>query len=313
MMRLIKVLLLALLLTAPVVAAAAADDIPESAVWYFHIDLEQMRSDGPGKGVYDWLQEEALDDVRDDAGIDLDKELDRLTAFSMDGEGPVLVFEGDFSQETKDMVMAIVAADGNLEPKKASGKTYFHFQGTEDGENVSITNGSVDIDIDSLEEEAWVSFDLKNKLLITGKEEQMRAMLASNGKVPGSRSHKGALLVLTAEKTMLQAGMNSAAVGDDGDSDWDSNILRNTEQVAFLMAAAANKLALEAKLITTEPEMAQQLASVVRGLISLAAFSDEMDAEAIAMLQGTKVEASGNSLSISLAIDPNLVVQTLGD
>jgi hypothetical protein len=57
--------------------------------------------------------------------------------------------------------------------------------------------------------------------------------------------------------------MNSAAFADDGDSGWDSNILRNTEQVAFMMAAAANKLALEAKLITTEPEMAESLASVI--------------------------------------------------
>ena len=141
----------------------------------------------------------------------------------------------------------------------------------------------------------------------------MHSMLANNGKISGSRGHNGALLVLTAEKTMLQAGMNSAAVGGDDDSDWDSNILRNTEQVAFLMAAAANKLALEAKLITTEAEMAESLASVVRGLISLTAFSDDMDAETIAMLQGTKVEAEGNSLSISLAIDPHLVLKTISE
>jgi hypothetical protein len=38
-----------------------------------------------------------------------------------------------------------------------------------------------------------------------------------------------------------------------------------------------------------------------------------MDAEAVAMLQGTKVVSSGNSLSISLALDPDLVVQTLSD
>ena len=49
------------------------------------------------------------------------------------------------------------------------------------------------------------------------------------------------------------------------------------------------------------------------GLISLLAFNDEMDSEAVAMLQGTKVKASGNSLSISLAIDPDLVVRTLSD
>ena len=312
-MRYLKVLIVGLLLVVPTVAAAASDDIPESAVWYFHLDLEQMREQGPGRGVYDWLKIEALSEIKEEAGVDLDKELDRLTAFSLEGQGPVLLFEGNISQETKDKIMTFVAAGGDLAPLKASGKTYYHFTGSEEGEDVTYSDGDIQIDLEELEEEAWLSLALKNKVLVTGSEEQMKSMLANGGKVAGSGSHKGALLVLSAEKTMLQAGMNSAAFADDEDSGWDSNILRNTEQVAFMMAAAANKLALEAKLITTEPEMAESLASVVRGLISLVAFNDEMDAEVVAMLQGTKVEASGNSLSISLALAPELVVQTLSD
>ena len=311
-MRYLKILVVGLLLAVPTVAAASGD-IPESAVWYFHLDLEQMREQGPGRGVYDWLQIEALSEIKEEAGVDLDKELDRLTAFSLEGQGPVLVFEGNISQETKDKIMTFVAAGGDLSPLKASGKTYYHFAGSEEGENVTYGNGDIEIDLDELEDEAWLSLALKNKVLVTGSEEQMKSMLANGGKVAGSGSHKGTLLVLSAEKTMLQAGMNSAAFADDGDTGWDSNILRNTEHVAFMMAAAANKLALEAKLITTEPEMAESLASVVRGLISLVAFNDEMDAEVVAMLQGTKVEASGNSLSLSLALAPELVVQTLSD
>jgi len=312
-MRYLKILIIGLLLVAPGLAVAKAADIPGTAVWYFHIDLAQMRDEGPGQSVYSWLQDEAFSDVMEDSGVDLDKELDSLTAFSLDGEGPVVLFQGKISQDTKDKIMIFVATGGNLEPKKASGKTYFHFEGTEDGEGMDYSDSNVEIQLESLEDEAWISLALENKVLITGSEEQMRAMLAKNGKIAGSGSHNGALLVLTAEKTMLQAGMNSASLGDDEDSGWDSNILRNTEQVAFLMAAAANKLALEAKLITTEPEMAESLASVVRGLISLTAFSDEMDAEAIAMLQGTKVKAEGNSLSISLAVDPDLMVRTISD
>jgi hypothetical protein len=311
-MRYLKILIVGLLLAVPTVAAASGD-IPESAVWYFHLDLEQMREKGPGRGVYDWLKIEALSEIKEEAGVDLDKELDRLTAFSQEGQGPVLLFEGNISQETKDKIMTFVAAGGDLTPLKASGKTYYHFAGAEEGEDVTYGNGDIEIDLEQLEDEAWVSLALKNKVLVTGSEEQMKSMLANGGKVAGRGSHKGALLVLSAEKTMLQAGMNSAAFTDDADSGWDSNILRNTEQVAFMMAAAANKLALEAKLITTEPEMAESLASVVRGLISLVAFNDEMDAEVVAMLQGTKVEASGNSLSISLALAPELVVQTLSD
>jgi len=312
-MRYLKILIIGLLLVAPGLAAAKTADVPGSAVWYFHIDLAQMRDDGPGQNVYLWLEDEAFADVKDEAGIDLNKELDSLTAFSLDGEGPVILFEGNISQETKDKIMTFIAASGDINPSKSSGKAYYHFKGTEGDESIDISDNNIEIQIDSLEEESWISLALDNKVLITGSEEQMHAMLANNGKIAGSNGHNGALLVLTAEKTMLQAGMNSAAFGDEGDSDWESNILRNTEQVAFLMAAAANKLALEATLITSEPEMAESLASVVRGLISLMAFNDEMDAETVAMLQGTTVEANGNSLSISLAIDPDLVIKTISD
>lgn len=75
-------------------------------------------------------------------------------------------------------------------------------------------------------------------------------------------------------------------MGDDGDSGWESNILRNTQQIA---------------------------ASVARGLISLVAFDDDMDPEAIAVLQGTKVKATGNELTISLSIDPDVIVAALDD
>jgi len=38
-----------------------------------------------------------------------------------------------------------------------------------------------------------------------------------------------------------------------------------------------------------------------------------MDAEAIAVLQSTKIQARGNSLNLSLAVDPGLVVRTIGN
>ena len=151
---------------------------------------------------------------------------------------------------------------------------------------------------------------IKDKVIITSTEDHMKALLKNKGRVKGSRSVDGSLMVLTAETTLMQAGMKAGMLGEEN---WDSNILSNTEQVAFLISAAANKLALEAKLITTEAEMAESMASVARGLISLMSFDDEMDADLAAMLQGTRIEAKGNSLSFSLAVDPDLVVATLGE
>jgi len=315
-MRILKLLIVGLLLAIPGLAAADASDVPDTSTWYFHVDLKEMRSDEVGKAIYGWMDDEIFSEISEEAGVNLGEELDKVTAYSLEGQGPVFLFEGNISQESKDLAMTFIAAEGDLQSRKSSGKAYYRLgDGSDEDEQVTVSGANIEIQMEALAEESWISLDLKNKVIVTSSEEQMKAMLANGGKIKGGGSHKGALLVLSAEKALLQAGMNSSALGedDDGDSDWDSNILRNTEQVAILVAAVADKLAIEIELITTEPEMAKSLASVARGLISLVSFDDEMDDEAIAVLQSTKVEAKGNKLKLSLAIDPSLVVATLSD
>lgn len=304
MMRILNILWLGLLLAAPLAADADARDIPGSAEWYLYVDLEKMRSEEAGKPLFTWLDDEVISEVRDEAGVDLEQEIDSLTAFSVTGDGPVVVIEGPITTATKDKIMAAIAAEGDLTPLKASGRTYFRIG---DGD-ADYNGGDIEFDFD---EGGWISLAVKNKILFTGSEAQMQSLLANKGRVPGAGRNKGALLVLTAEKALLQAGMNTAMLMGDGDGDLDSKILRNTEQVAFLLAIVKDKLAIEAELVTSEPEMAESLASVARGLISLVAFDDSMDAETMSVLQGTRIEAKGNSLHLSLAVDPELAVRTI--
>lgn len=314
MMRKLKFLAVFLLLALPQTIYADASDVPGSATWYFHVDLKAMKTETASQGVYAWLSDEVFVELKQQAGIDVAAEVDRVTAYSLPDQGLVIVIEGRISQESKDKVLALVAVKGELQPLKSSGKSYYHLQDSDnDHERVSHESGDIRIDIRSLEDEAWISVAVANKLIVTSSEQQMQQLLANNGKLAGSRDHDGALIVLTAERTLLQAGMNAGVIDDDDDSGWESNIIRNTEQVAFLVAAAADMLAVEVKLITTEPEMAQSLASVVRGLLSLVAFDDDMSAAVLATLRGTKVEADGNTLSISLEIAPELIVAALSD
>jgi hypothetical protein len=300
-------------LTIPVTAYGDARDVPGSADWYFFLDLEQMKSSAAGKSLYALLQEDVFAEVKKDIGVDLARELDRITAYSVNGGG-TLIFEGDLSQATRDKVMTFVASGGDIKPLKASGKTYFHFGGDDDAkDDVSYDAGNIKFNIESLGDESWVSMGLKRKVVVTSSEADMKTLLANKGRLPDSRKHRGALLVLSAEKTLLQAGLDANAVGHDTDGDWSSNILRNTEKAALLIAAKADKLSIEAELLTTQAEMAESLASVARGLISLVAFDDDMEPETAAMLRRTKVEAKGKSLTLSLTVDPELLVATIRD
>lgn len=313
-MRTMKFLAVVLLLAMPVMAHADATDVPGSAVWYLHVDFEAMQADPAGQSLYNWLEDEVLSDIEEDAGFDFGSEVEQLTAYSLADQGPVIVIEGNISQESKDKILAFVAVSGDIQPLKSSGKNYYHVQDNdEDEEGLSFKSDDITIDIESLEEEAWLSVAVANKLIVTSSEEQMQQLLASDGKIAGARGHDGALIVLTAEKTLLQAGMNANLLSDDNDGDWESNILRNAEQIAFILAADENRLVIEAKLVTTEAEMAQSLASVARGLISLVAFNDDMSPDAKALLRSVKIEADGSTLSLSLVIAADLLVATLRD
>jgi hypothetical protein len=298
------------LLVAPMAALSALGpgDLPDTSKWYFHADFKEMRSSEAGQHLYAWLQGEVFEEIREDAGVDLDKEADYLTAFATEEEGMVVIIEGNISQETQDKILAMGAASGSLDRFESGNKAFFHIDGDEidvDGEGADI-----EIDMDSFDDGAYFSFAVKNKILVTSTRERMKSLLADKGKVVGVRSEKGALFILSAERDLMQAGARAGDLGDD-DSDWDSNILRNTEQVALLIADKAGKLAIEASLLTTKKEMADSLASIVRGLISLQVFNDDMDPEIADFLQNTTVEVEGKMLKVSMALDPEAVVAAI--
>ena len=315
-MRYFKFLIVLLSLAVPALAQADTSDIPASATWYFHADFDAMREGKASRVVYDWLNAEVFEEIRGETGIDLHKEADRMTAFAAAGEGPVIVFDGNISTETQDKIIALAAAAsaGGLQTLKSSGKAYYFFDnsnGSADDESEEDHDNNFDIDMGSLDEEAYISVAVKNKVLVTNTENQMKALLASNGKIDTAKMEKGALFVLTAERSLIQAGVNAAEM--ETGNNWDSNILRNTKQVAVLLADLGEKLGFEAQLMTTEAAMANSIASIVRGLISLQVFNDDLDPKVVAVLQTAKVDVVANVLKLSLALDPATVVAALED
>lgn len=310
-MKLTRLMLIALLLMVPGIASAAVavDGVPETSTWYFHADFEQMRTSDAGKHLYGWLQREVFEDVRDDAGIDLDKEADRITAFSDEVDGAVVLIEGKISQDSKDKLLALAAGGESFETFEHKGKV-FHFA---EGEGHGHSHDGDDMDIDSFDNGVYFTFALKNWILATSTREKMESLLASDGKLPHRKTANGTLIVLTAEKSLIQAGMKADQIDDDGDGGWESNILRNTEQVAVLVADVAGKIAVETQLVAKQPEMAESLASIVRGLISLTIFSDDMDPEIAEFLQGTSVDVDGSKLKVSVSVDPEMLIAVLDD
>ena len=180
-----------------------------------------------------------------------------------------------------------------------------------DDENSNKHNGDP---FEDLEDSAFFSFSVKDRAIITGSEAQMRELLDNGGKISGGGSHDGAIFVLSADKSFVQAGLRTDAISDDDDDDgWESNILRNTKQAALLVSDKSGMIAIQAQLESTDPKMAQAIGGIVNGLIGLQAFNSDLGPEIQDLIRNTRIDVKGAILSINTVIDPDMVVSVLGN
>lgn len=317
-MFLIRSVLFLLCFSIPLATSAAvtAGDLPKGTLWYLHADLAQMRNAEPGRGIYDWLDGEVFMEIHDEVGFDINKETDSVTAYSNSDSGTVILIEGPMRSSTQENLIEAARKEAELTDSKYKGKTYYFVKGgkhesDDDDDHRHRDHHRSREPLKDLEDGAYFSFAIKNKLLVTGSEEQMKDLLDTNGKVAGGGDHEGALFVLTADKAFVQAGLNTDELDDDGG--WDSNILRNTEQAALTIAGVEDMISIEAQLVSTDPAMAESLGGIANGLISLQAFNSDLDPEIKNLLLNTKIDVKDNVLSISTVLTPELIVKTLDD
>ncbi|MGI9201878.1 MAG: hypothetical protein ACR2QL_12515 [Woeseiaceae bacterium] len=297
-MRLARYALIVFYIALPATLFAELErgDLP-AARWYAHVDLVEMRSSDAGRELYNWLDEEVFEELRDEIGFDADKEANTITALATSEGGTIVVIDGDFSETTADKIIAIAALASDFDTLTHDGKAYYQI---EDEPDNHYTN--------SFDNIAFMSVALENKLLVTASKDQMQQLLSNNGRIPGDYDADDALIVLRGDKNLVQAGMDPDSFDDMG---WDSNILRSTEQLALLVSDTANLLAVEAQLVAAGAEEANTLASVVRGLLAILSLSDEADPELMAFLNDTEIEVDGSTLRVSIALDPELLVEAI--
>jgi hypothetical protein len=297
-------------LPAAVVAAVSDADLPSGTIWYVHANLSQMRTAESGKLLYNWMDGEVFTEIHDDVGIDIDEEVDAITAFSSTEGNTVILVEGNISQDTQDKLLAIAAAEAKFETREHDDKVYYRVWDSKAGKdsesNIEVENNP----LSALEDEAFFSFALKNRLIVTSSDAELREMLDNGGKIAGSGSHENAIFVLTADKTFVQAGLMTDGLADDDDA-WKSNVIRHTEQAALLVSGVNDQIAVEAQLVSTDAKMAQSVGGIINGLIGLQAFNSELDPELRQLIENTKVSVEENVLTVSTIIDPELVVTVL--
>jgi len=288
--------------------AVTAGDLPGDTIWYMHVDLEAMRTTESGRKIYVWFEDEVVEDISEETGINLSTEVNSMTAYSDATNGTVVVVDGPMTKESQERLLAIATmeAGGDIDLLEYKGMTYYHIGDEEDEGDWGNEP------FEDLEDSAWFSFAVDNKAILASTEKQLQALLDSGGKIAGAGSHDGALFVLSADKSFVQAGMQADNMASE-DDDWESNILRNTKQAAVLIADKDGMIAVEAQLVSTDPKMAAAIGGIANGLISLQAFNSDLDPEIQELIRNTRIEVVENTLSINTVIDPDMVVSVLLD
>ncbi|MEM6730146.1 MAG: hypothetical protein AAF658_01245 [Myxococcota bacterium] len=285
-------------LTAPLVASSAHATIGVDALgeasWYLHVDFEEMKKGPAGTDVYAWFQAEIFDEIKKETGIDLGSKLEQLTAFGRTETDSVVVLEGNFPKDIEEKLMQGLQPEG-VSKKSVAGKTYWQI-----GEQ-AYEGKKLKVELDKTDE-VYVSFALPKQIVAAFDKKKIEAVLKKGGVSPKGTPGPNALFVLSAERNLLQAGANADVL--DEEANWDSKLVSNTKQVALLVADSEGKLAIDAKLKARKPEMAESMANVIRGLIGLSYFSEDMEPGIASLLRSTKVNVADGILELSVVLDP---------
>ncbi len=227
------VLALMVTLTSGANAAVSANDLPGNTVWYMHADLQAMRDTESGRQIYAWFEDEVIEEVSEELGIDFSKEINAVTAFSDSGHGAVMVIEGPISKGTEEKMLEIANDETEVDARQHNGMDYY-FIGNDEGDG-----SQGDESFEDFEDASYSSFAIDGKVIIAGHEEQLKELLDNKGRIVGGGDFDDALFVISADKSFVQAGVRTDGLSDDDDDDWESNILRNTEQAALLVPDAS--------------------------------------------------------------------------
>ncbi len=285
-------------------AEVGAAGVPRDADWYLYADFAAMRSAPSGRALYRWLSDEAFSDVKQELGIDVDREVDAVTAFADSALGTVLLVEGPISEQTRDKLLALAAVRASLEARTYDGKVYYHLQRS--GKPDKNRRG-----LDGFEDSAWVTFDIDDKLIVASSRDQLEALIDAGGRLPGTGGHAGSLFVLTADTEFMRAGARTSQL--DAGEGWKSNIIRNTEKAALLVSDRDGLVAVQAQLVSRDPQIAKSLGGIINGLVSLQALNETLDPEIHAMIRNTAIEVRDNTLTIDTVFDPAIVDRLLAE
>ena len=305
--RIFSVMLATALVCAPVQAdSISSSDLPTDSNWYVHINLDLIRNSDVGRQFVLETLDEALDDIQDELGVDVRNEIEGVTVFG--GELPVrgshvsdgaVILHGPISDETQAALLSALEQKRALVSTSYDNSLAYYTVEDENGEmTYTDEDGTVRVQSWGDHEVLYFSFG-DTQALITQSMEMMQIFLDAGGYLGGFESvDSDALLVLQADRALMQGGANTSA---EIAGDWDSSVLKNLDAVALVIAEDNGGLQISAQLMADSAEVAMSVRNIVEGLVALKALSDS-DGAIGDILRNVRFQNDGSVLHVDVPI-----------
>lgn len=258
----------AAMLAACAVSAQAQPVSAEDSAFYLAINIDAIRDGQASAALYAFIDDEILDDLRDELGSDAVDAIDGISIFGTgDGQTPVILLHGDIPQSARDrFVDELFKEKKDVELLTQHGRNYFAF-------------GDVQLDWDGVESEGdhdalLLAFGDRGQTMITPHAEAMGEFLRE-GHVPDAVMARD-LMVLKADRALAQGGLNnrhSAFSGNGGA--WESELFKKVDRIGMVVADDVDVLRISIEAHTASPELARALENIVKGIVSLKALSSD--------------------------------------
>ncbi len=280
----------------PAAGLATAAPISTDAQWYLHANLLEMRQTESGSMLYDWLDDEVLEEVSDELGFDFSDELDGVTVFGThapERDDAAVILHGFLSDSTRKGILEQAALHVGLETETRFGRDFHRVGGSMDA------SGSFD--------GGYVAFGDQGQTLVTGNESLLDTFLSGDAHFESAKSTN--LLTIRAESSLLHGAVDAAGVQKSG-GPFDSHLFQNVERMSLVIDDNNGLFDLQVAVTATDPTMAVAIQNIIQGLISLKMLDSATD-EAAALLSSLTIETVDRDVQMQLLLDPDVVLELI--
>lgn len=287
---------------APTAQNLTQQDLLPGAQWYVHVNARLLRESALTAPFYDESLGEAFADIREEMGVDLGRDITAITVFgsASPGRDTAVVLHGRLGGDNRARLDELASTAGHFVEHDYGGARYIEVSGIGDSPG-SVRAG-----------QALMIHYGADKTLISTSESTMHRLLDPAGDaVVVEPDNPDTLLVLQADRSLVQAGMDARNLDLNGH--WNSSLLNNVERAMAVVSERNGGLGIQLQVLTADEATATYVQNILQGLISLKALSGDDDPAMAELLNRLDLKTSARQVLLEVDISPELAAKIVDE